>query len=68
MEKSSIYRLLALKWLDAAEGVENRALRRCYAKRAMTYQTLAATCTLRPSTERESAAPNYDNWPQPGGL
>jgi hypothetical protein len=58
MEKSSIYRLLALKWLDAAEGVEHQALKRCYAKRAMTYQTLAATYRPRPSAESQSAPPD----------
>ena len=41
MDKAVVFRLLALRWLEAAETVEHRGLKRCYAKRALTYQTLA---------------------------
>jgi len=41
MDRASIYRLMAVKWLETAEQVENRALKRCYAKRALVYQAMA---------------------------
>jgi hypothetical protein len=42
VDRASLYRLIAAKWLDSAEQVEHRALKRCYLRRALTYQTLAA--------------------------
>jgi len=44
MDKAAIYRILAAKWREAANHVENRTLKRCYAKRALTYRTLAVAC------------------------
>ena len=42
MDRGLLYRLMAAKWLESAEQVEHRELKRCYARRALTYQTLAA--------------------------
>ena len=42
MDRGSLYRLMAAKWLESAEEVEHRELKRCYARRALIYQTLAA--------------------------
>jgi hypothetical protein len=42
MDKATIYQLMASKWLETAERVEHRSLKRCYAKRALSYQAMAA--------------------------
>jgi len=55
MKQASVYRRLAAKWLEAAEHVENRSLKRCYAKRALTYEALAATAEQQEAGGRASA-------------
>jgi len=35
MDRASLYQLVADKWLETAEQVEHRSLKRCYAKRAL---------------------------------
>ena len=42
MDRATICQLLAFKWLETADAVEHRRLKRCYAKRALTYQAMAA--------------------------
>jgi hypothetical protein len=42
MDRAALYQLMAFKWLETAEQVEHRSLQRCYAKRALTYQAMAA--------------------------
>jgi len=46
MDRALLFRLMADKWLESAEQVEHRALKRCYARRALIYQTLAAHCAI----------------------
>jgi hypothetical protein len=43
MNRVLIYRHMAAKWLEIAEHTPNAGLKRCYMRRAMTYQALAAT-------------------------
>ena len=41
MDKISIYRRMATKWLEVAERAPNTSLKRCYMERAFEYRTLA---------------------------
>jgi hypothetical protein len=44
MDRAKLYRLMAKKWLETAESVEHRALKRCYIERALAYEAMAAGC------------------------
>jgi hypothetical protein len=50
MDEAELFRLLAAKWLETAESVEHRELKRCYAKRALTYEAMAAAARCRAET------------------
>jgi hypothetical protein len=60
MNQALLYRLMAVKWLETAERVEHRALKRCYEKRAHAYQALAA------AAQRRAAPPSAVEVPPPG--
>jgi hypothetical protein len=47
MDEAELFRLLAAKWLETAESVEHRELKRCYAKRALSYEAKAAAARRR---------------------
>jgi hypothetical protein len=47
IDEAEILRLMAVKWLETAESVEHRELKRCYAKRAMAYEAMAAAARRR---------------------
>lgn len=43
MDREAVFQLLATKWFETAERVENRSLKRCYTKKALRYQAMAAS-------------------------
>jgi hypothetical protein len=47
MNEAALYRLMAAKWLETAEQVKHRGLKRCYARRALTYEAMAARSELQ---------------------
>jgi len=51
-DQASLCRALAAKWLETAEQVENRTLKRCYEERALRYLAIAESFALPPSPTR----------------
>jgi hypothetical protein len=56
MDRTLLCRLLAAKWLESAEQVEHRELRRCYARRALAYQAEAARASAWSGAQSTDAA------------
>ncbi len=56
MDQALLFRLMAAKWRETAEGVEHRALKRCYERRAQAYQALAAAAQRRGAPASSSPA------------
>jgi hypothetical protein len=44
---AELFRLMAVRWLETAESVEHGELKRCYAKRALTYEAMAVAAQRR---------------------
>jgi len=58
MDQALLYRRMAVKWLESAEHVEHRALKRCYQKRAQAYEALAAAARRRDASTSLSSDGN----------
>ena len=57
MDRASIYREMATRWLAVAQRVENPALKKCYTERALRYRMMV--------TKRQRKDPESNSVPIP---